>query len=28
MAEARVQIEKGTFSTWKNSLIPSLDFRL
>lgn len=28
MAEARIQIEKGTFSTWKNSLIPSLDFRL
>lgn len=28
MAEARVQIEKGTFSTWKNSLIHSLDFRL
>ena len=28
MAEARVQIEKGTFSTWKNSIIHSLDFRL
>jgi len=28
MAEARIQIEKGTFSTWKNSIIHSLDFRL
>ena len=28
MAEARLQIEKGTFSTWKNSVIHSLDFRL
>jgi queuine tRNA-ribosyltransferase len=28
MAEARLQIEKGTFSTWKNSVIQSLDFRL
>jgi queuine tRNA-ribosyltransferase len=28
MAEASVQIEKGTFSTWKNSIIHSLDFRL
>lgn len=28
VAEARNQIEKGTFYTWKNSIIQSLDFRL
>lgn len=28
MAEARTQIEKGTFSSWKSNLIPSLDCRL
>jgi queuine tRNA-ribosyltransferase len=28
VAEARVQIEKGTFYTWKKSILPSLDYRL
>jgi len=28
VAEARVQIEKGTFYAWKNSILSTLDYRL
>ena len=28
VAEARVQIEKGTFFAWKNSILSTLDYRL